>query len=168
MSAAAVDLDDLADDAVHELAVVRGHHQRALETLQEGLEPDQAFEIEMVAGLVEQHRVGPHQQDLGQRDAHLPAARQLADVALHHLLAEAQTAEDLARAAVERIAVELVEAALHLAIAGDDLVHVVGAVRIAHGMFELGHFGGERADRADAVHDLDDRASVRPCRRHPG
>ena len=115
----------------------------------------------MVARLVEQHRVGPHQQDLGQRDAHLPAARQLADVAVHHLLAEAQTAEHLARAAVQRIAVELVEAALHLAIAGDDLVHLVGAVGIAHGGLELGHLGGERADRADAVHDLDDGAASR-------
>ena len=64
----------------------------------------------MVAGLVEQHRVGPHQEDLGERDAHLPAARELADVALHHLLAEPQAAEHLAGAAVERIAVELVEA----------------------------------------------------------
>jgi hypothetical protein len=40
---AAVDLDDLADDPVHELAVVRGHHERALVTLEEILKPDQAF-----------------------------------------------------------------------------------------------------------------------------
>ena len=65
----------------------------------------------MVARLVEQHGVGTHQQDAGQRHAHLPAAGERADVAVHHLLAEAEAGEHLARAAVERIAVELLEAA---------------------------------------------------------
>ena len=138
---AAIDLDDLVDDAVHELAVVRGHQQRAVKALQEVLQPDQAFEVEMVARLVEQHGVGPHQQDAGQRHAHLPAAGERADVAVHHLLAEAEPVQHLARAAVQRIAVEFLEAALHLAIAGDDVVHVVGAVGIAHGGLELGHLG---------------------------
>ena len=71
---AGVDLDDLGDDAVHEGAVVRGHQQRTVIALQELLQPDQAFEVEMVGRLVEQHHVGPHQEDAGQRDAHLPAA----------------------------------------------------------------------------------------------
>src|SRR3546814_5436456 len=35
---AAIDLDDLADDAVHELAVMRGHQQRAVIALQESFE----------------------------------------------------------------------------------------------------------------------------------
>ena len=83
---AAVDLDDLVDDAVHELAVVRGHQQRALVALEELLEPDQAFEVEVVARLVEQHGVGAHEENAGERHAHLPAARQGADVAVHHLL----------------------------------------------------------------------------------
>ena len=96
----------------------------------------------MVARLVEQHRVGPHQQDAGQRHAHLPAARQRADVAVHHLLAEAEAGEHFARAAVQRIAVELLEAALHLAVALDDLVHLVGPVRIAHRGLELLQLGG--------------------------
>jgi hypothetical protein len=71
----------------------------------------------MVARLVEQHDVGAHQQDAGQRHAHLPAARERADIAVHHLLAEAQAGQHLARPAFQRIAVELLEAALHLAIA---------------------------------------------------
>ena len=71
---AAVDFDDLGDDAVHEFAVMRGHHQHALVVLQELFEPDQALEIEVVRGLVEQHGVRLHQQDAGQRHAHLPAA----------------------------------------------------------------------------------------------
>src|SRR5882757_931238 len=59
----AVDLHDLADDAVHELAVVRGHQQHAFIPFQELLQPDQAFEIEMVARLIQQHGVGTHQKD---------------------------------------------------------------------------------------------------------
>ena len=58
---AAVDLHDLGDDAVHEFAVMRGHEQQALIAFQELLQPDQAFQIEMVARLVQQHGVGPHQ-----------------------------------------------------------------------------------------------------------
>ena len=158
---AAVDLDDLGDDAVHELAVVRGHHQRALVALEELLEPDQAFEIEMVARLVEQHGVRAHQQDARQRDAHLPAARQRADVAVHHLLAEAEPGEDFARAALERIAVQFLEARLHLAVALDDRLHLVRAVGVGHGGFELLELGGDGAHRAGAVHHLGHGAAAR-------
>ena len=126
----AVDLDDLADDAVHELAVVRGHQQRALVVLEKGLQPDQAFEVEMVARLVKQHAVGPHQQDTGERHAHLPAAGKKTDVPIHAFLAEAETAEHLARPGIQRIAIQLLEAPLHLAITLDDGVHVGGLVRI--------------------------------------
>ncbi len=94
---------------------MRGHQQRALVALQELLEPDQAFQIEMVARLVQQHHVGPHQENARQRHPHLPAARQLADVAFHHLLAEAEARQRLARPAVEPIAVEFLETVLHLA-----------------------------------------------------
>ena len=91
----------------------------------------------MVARLVEQHGVGPHQQDAGQRHAHLPAARKRADIAVHHLLAEAQAGEHFARAAFERVAVEFLEPALHFAIALDDRVHLVQALRIGHGGLKL-------------------------------
>ncbi len=50
---ATVDLHHLGDDAVHELAVMRGHQQRAIIALEEGFQPDQAFQIEMVGGFVE-------------------------------------------------------------------------------------------------------------------
>ena len=54
---AAVDLDDLGDEAVHELAIVRRHDQRALEVAQEALEPDDRLDVEVVGRLVEQQRV---------------------------------------------------------------------------------------------------------------
>ena len=157
----AVDLHHLVDDAVHELAVVRGHQQRAFIAFQELLQPDQAFEVEMVARLVQQHGVGPHQQNARQRHAHLPAAGQRADIAVHHFLAEAQARQHFARPPLQRIAVELLEAVLHLAVARDDVVHVVGARRIGHRGFELLHLGGDRADRTGAVHHLGHRAAAR-------
>ena len=125
---AAVDLDDLADDAVHELAIVRGEDERAVVVLEERLEPDDRLDVEMVRGLVEEHRVGAHQEDAGEGDAHLPAARERADVAVHRLLREAETGEDLARLGVERVAAELLEPRLRLAERLDQLVHLAPQV----------------------------------------
>ena len=115
----------------------------------------------MVARLVEQHGVGAHEQDAGERHAHLPAAREGADVAVHHLLAEAQPGQHLARAAFERIAAELLEAPLHLAVALDDVFHLIGAGRIGHGGFELFQLGGDGAHRTGTVHHLGDGAAPR-------
>ena len=46
------------------------------------LEPVARLEVEVVGRLVEQEDVRPAQQQLGQRDAHLPAAGELAGVAV--------------------------------------------------------------------------------------
>ena len=108
----------------------------------------------MVARLVQQHHVGPHQEDARQRHPHLPAAGQRADVAVHHLLAEAEAGECLAGAAIQRVAIEFLEAMLHLAIARDDLVHVIGARGIGHRGLELLQFGRDHRHRARAVHHL--------------
>ncbi len=108
----------------------------------------------MVARLVQQHDVGTHQEDARQRHAHLPAARQRADVAVHHLLAKTQARQRLARPAVERVAVEFLETALHFAVARDDLFHVVGAVRIGHRGLEFLQLACDDADGTGAVHHL--------------
>ena len=151
---AAIDLDHLGNDAVHELAVVRGHQQRALITPEELLQPDQALQVQMVARLVQQHGVGAHQQDAGQRHAHLPAARQRAHVAVHHLLAEAQAGEHFARPTLQGVAIEFLEARLHLTVARDDIVHVVRPVRISHGGLQRLQLAGHGADGTGAVHHL--------------
>ena len=52
----------------------------------------------------------------------------------------------------DAIAVSSGAAALHLAVALDDRVHVAGLVGIDHGGLELGHLGGQRTHRPDAVH----------------
>ena len=51
----AIDLHHLGDDAVHELAVVRGHQQCALIALEEFLHPDEALQVQVVARLVQEH-----------------------------------------------------------------------------------------------------------------
>ncbi len=112
---AAVDLDDLRDDPVHEFAIMRSYDQRALEAAEELLEPDDRLDVEVVRRLVEEERVGPDEEDARERDAHLPAARELADVVVDHVFSEAESGQDLARAGLERVAAELVEARLRLA-----------------------------------------------------
>ncbi len=158
---AAVDLQHLGGNTVHELAVVRGHQQGALVALEELLQPDKALEIQMVARLVEQHDVGPHEEDAGQRHAHLPAPRQGAHVAIHHLLAEAQARQDLARPTLQRVPVQLLEAPLHLAVARDDHLHFVRAVGIGHGGFQLLQLCRHGAHGTGAVHHLGHGAAAR-------
>ena len=108
----------------------------------------------MVARLVQQHHVGPHQQDARQRHAHLPAAREFADVAVHHLLAEAEAGECFPRAPLQRVAVELLEARLHLAVARDDVLHLGFLLGIGHCRLELLQFAGDDADGTGAIHHL--------------
>ena len=115
----------------------------------------------MVGRLVEQHAVGPHQQDAGQRHAHLPAAGQQPDIAVHPLLAERQPRQHLARPRIERVAVELLEAPLDLAVALDQRVHVVGLLGIGHRRLELGDLDRQRAHRPDPVHHRRDGAHAR-------
>ena len=60
-----------------------------------------------------------------------------ADVAVHHLLREAEAGEDLARPRLERVAAELVEARLHVAEALEQRVQLVGARGIGQRLLEL-------------------------------
>ena len=69
------------------------------------------------------------------------------DVAVHHLLAEAEAGEDFARARLERVAAELLEARLHLAEALDQLLHLVGLLGIGQRGFELGELGARPRTR---------------------
>ena len=139
---------------------MRGHQQRAFVTLEKLLQPDQAFQVEVVARLVQQHGVGTHQENARQRDAHLPAAGQRADIAVHHLQTEAQAGEDFAGPRLQGIAVEFLEPRLHLAVAGDDVVHVASARRIRHGGLEFLQLDRHRAHGACAIHHLGHRAAA--------
>ena len=158
---AAIEVDDARDEAVHELAVVRGHEHRALELAEPALEPDDALDVEVVRRLVEQERVGALQQDLRERDAHLPAAGEVADVAVDEVRREAEAREDLPRPRLERVAVEGVEARLHLAEALDQGLELVEALGVGHAVLEQVELVGHVGDLAGARHRLlDDGAAV--------
>ncbi len=84
------------------------------------------------------------------RDAHLPAARQRADVAVDALVLEAEPVQHFAGLALERVAAEMVVLLLHLAEAREDLVHVVRARRIGHRVLQLFELVMQIADAAAA------------------
>ena len=153
---AAVDLDDLRDEAVQKLAIVGRHHERAFELAKEPLEPDDRLDVEVVGRLVEEERVGLHEQDARERDAHLPAAGELADVALDHLVAKAEPRQDLARPRLEGVSAELVEAGLRVAEALDELVEIARLLGIGHRVLERVELVRRLGDLAGAGHRLFD------------
>jgi hypothetical protein len=73
---AAVELDDAGGDVVEEHAVVGDDHDRAAEVADQLLQPQDAVEVEVVGGLVEQQQVGLGDQRARQRHALDATARQ--------------------------------------------------------------------------------------------
>ena len=105
--------------------------------LEELLEPDDRFDVEVVGRLVHQQHVGPAEQHARQRDAHLPAAGERADVAIDLVVLEAEAVQHLARLRLERVAAEVLVLLLHLAEALQDAVHVVGLRGILHRVLQV-------------------------------
>ncbi len=68
------DLDDPGDHLVEEEAVVGDQHHGERVVGQVLFQPVAGRQVEMVGRLVEQQQIRPPQQQLGQGDAHLPAA----------------------------------------------------------------------------------------------
>ena len=75
----AVDFADPFRDVVQEVAVVRDGEDGALVVLQELLEPQHRFGVQMVGGFVEQQQVGRFEQQLAERDAAAFPAREDVD-----------------------------------------------------------------------------------------
>ena len=104
------DVGHVVDDGVHEGAVVADHKHGAAIALEEVFQPAHALQVEVVGRLVEQQQVRLAQQQLGQRDAHLPAARKLVGGAGHVRLVEAQAEEHAVRLAFDVVAVASLKA----------------------------------------------------------
>ena len=85
---------------------------------------------------------------LGHRDAHLPAARQRADVAVDLPVLEAEAVEDLARARLELVAAALLVLVLDVAEAREDRLHLVGARRVGQRVLEVDQLVVEVAEPA--------------------
>ncbi len=73
----------------------------------------------------------------------------------------AEPGEDLARAGVEPVAAELLEAGLHLAEALTSASSSSMRVGVGQRVLELGQLGGDVGDRAGAGHGLGDDAAPR-------
>ena len=97
VDAAVCHLGHAVDHVVHELAVVADHDDGALVAAQKALEPLHRLKIQVVCGLVEHEHLGIADQQLCQRDAHLPAAGEvrggLLDVAFLEAQAEQHAAD---------------------------------------------------------------------------
>ena len=67
-------MQDLVDRAFQQVAVVADHDHRARVIRKMILEPQRAFQIEIVGRLVQQQKVRRGKQRGGKRHAHAPAA----------------------------------------------------------------------------------------------
>ena len=82
------------DRVIEQVAVV-AHHQHGVRIVaDEALEPDRAFEVEIVGRLVEKQHIGRGEEGGCERHAHAPAARQGRAGAALRLLGEAQARQD--------------------------------------------------------------------------
>ena len=96
-------------------------------------QPVAGFQVEVVGGLVEQQQVGLFEQQLGQRDAHLPAAGELFGAALPIALRETEAGEHRADLRFDGVAVARAE----FAFGAVEAVGHLGVFRA--GGVELGH-----------------------------
>ncbi len=158
---AGVDFGDLRNDAVHEFAIVRGHQERAGIRLEELLQPDDGFEVEVIGGLVHQQHVGASEQHARQRHAHFPAAGERADIAIDLIVGEAQAVQHFAGLRFERVAAEVLVFFLHLAEAGERAVHIGGLRGVFHGVLQGFEFMMQIAHAAAAGDGfIEDRAAL--------
>ena len=157
---AAIDLDDLRHEAIEKLAIVGGHHERALEVAQEVLEPEDRLDVEMVGGLIEEEHIGLHQKDAGQGHAHLPTAGELAHIGIDRLRMKAKACENFAGLRLKGVATALIEACLHIAKALDDGIKFIGKSRVGHLRFEDTKLVEEVGDFACARDRLGDNRAT--------
>ena len=110
-----VDVGGVGADVVEEVAIVRDDDQRALVAHQELAQPVDRVEVEVVGRLVQQQRLGPAEQRLGEQDADLLAALQLRHLALVQLFRNVEPLQQDRRIALRAVAVLVADDALQLA-----------------------------------------------------
>ena len=123
--AAVLERGDVVDAGVHEGAVVADDEHGAVVVGDKAAQPLDALEVQVVGGLVQQQQVGVAQEELGQRDTHLPAARELGARALKVGDLKAQAGQDLAGVALELVAAQVLKAVLDLAVLVKERVDIL-------------------------------------------
>ena len=143
-------MQDGIDGIVEQVAVMADHDHGARIARQVILEPERAFEIEIVGRLVEQQEIGLREQNRRERDAHAPAAGEFRAGPLLRGLREAKAGQDRGRARGRRIGVDIHEPRLDLG----DAMRIVLGFRLRQKMRALG-IGLE--------HDFDQRLGTGRC-----
>ena len=115
------DLDRLLHRHIEKVAIVRDQHERVRIVVEILFQPVARFEIEMVGRLVEQQQVRFLQQQLRQRDAHLPAAGELVGQPRPVFFAEAETSQHRSDFGLDRVAVARPEFVLDPVVAVRDM-----------------------------------------------
>ena len=116
---------DVIDAGVHKGAVVADDEHGAVVARDKAAQPLDTFEVQMVGGLVQKQQVGVAQEELGERDAHLPAARELGARALKVGDLKAEAGQDLAGVALELVAAQVLKAVLDLAVLVEECVDIL-------------------------------------------
>ena len=132
----------------------------AVVTRQELLQPLDALEVQVVGGLVKQKQVWVAQQELGQGDAHLPAAREVLRRLVEVGDGKAQTAQDRAGTALELVATQALEAVLCVAILLQERLERGTLLGLGDLCLELAALLAKAADLGGGGHDLGERALV--------
>jgi len=135
------DFRDLVDHYIEEVAVVRDQHQCMRIIVQIFFQPVARFEIEVVGGFVQQEQVRLLQEQFGERQPHLPAARKFVGLALPVFFAKAQPLQHAPHFSFDRVAVAGAEFVLQAVIAvGDVGVLRAGVIELRDFMSELFQF----------------------------
>ncbi len=106
---ALLDVHDMTDHLVEEVAVMGNQHQRARIALEPGFQPEDGVKVEVVGGFVEQQQIRRAHQRLREVQTHPPAAGEAADRKIHLLVGKAQAGQQLARPRVSGITVSVIE-----------------------------------------------------------
>ena len=112
---AVFEMQDEFGRGVQKIAVMADDQHRAAITAQEILQPQHAFEIEIVGGFVQQQQVGAGEQDRGERHAHAPAAGKFRTGPQLFLGGKSQTGQNGGGARRRRIGVDVVKPRVDIA-----------------------------------------------------
>lgn len=139
-----VEMNDRIDGGVQEVTIVADDDDRVRIAADIVLEPQRAFEVEVVGRLVEKKQVGLGKENGRQRHAHAPAAGEGRGRTALRLMVEAKTGENARRARFRGVGTDV----------GKPRLNVGNPVRIGRG---LGLGDERRAFLVRLEHDLDQR-----------
>ena len=101
------DLDSAIDRDIQKIAIVRNQQIRERVIREIGFEPVAGFEIQVIRRLIQQQHVRLGQQQLRERDAHLPAAREMFGAPRPVFLLEPEPVKHRAHLRLNRVAISI-------------------------------------------------------------